>query len=80
MTFVGTANKWHRPHDELTELPFCHPQLFKSIGINLLCGILPFVPPGTGKTLMVRVVKNEMGAFFLLINSPESCEKGFRGG
>ncbi|KAG1885132.1 P-loop containing nucleoside triphosphate hydrolase protein [Suillus subluteus] len=60
---------------KLVELPLCHPQLFKSIGIKPPCGILMFGPPGTGKTLMARVVANETGAFFFLINSPEIMSK-----
>ncbi|KAG1883849.1 hypothetical protein F4604DRAFT_1981657 [Suillus subluteus] len=60
---------------KLIELPLCHPQLFKSIGIKPPCGILMFGPPGTGKTLMARVVANETGAFFFLINSPEIMSK-----
>ncbi|KAJ3897042.1 transitional endoplasmic reticulum ATPase-like protein [Lentinula edodes] len=60
---------------ELVELPLCHPQLFKSIGIKPPRGILMFGPPGTGKTLMARAVANETGAFFFLINGPEIMSK-----
>jgi transitional endoplasmic reticulum ATPase len=56
---------------ELIELPFRHPQLFKSIGVELPRGILLCGPSGTGKTLMARAVANEIDAYFFLINGPE---------
>merc|ERR1719422_573 len=57
---------------EMVELPLRHPGLFKAIGVKPPRGILLYGPPGTGKTLMARAVANETGAFFFLINGPES--------
>ena len=60
---------------QLVELPLRHPQLFKSIGIKPPRGILLFGSLGTGKTLMARVVANEMGVFFFLLNGLEIMSK-----
>ncbi|KAK6972328.1 P-loop containing nucleoside triphosphate hydrolase protein [Favolaschia claudopus] len=72
---IGGCRKQMAQIRELVELPLCHPQLFKSIGIKPPRGILMFGPPGTGKTLMARAVANETGAFFFLINGPEIMSK-----
>ncbi|KIK34664.1 hypothetical protein CY34DRAFT_785282 [Suillus luteus UH-Slu-Lm8-n1] len=72
---IGGCRKQMAQIRELVELPLCHPQLFKSIGIKPPRGILMFGPPGAGKTLMARAVANETGAFFLLINGPEVMSK-----
>jgi transitional endoplasmic reticulum ATPase len=48
---------------ELKELPYCHPQLFKLIGIKPPHGIMLFCPPDTdytNKTHMVHIVTNNM--------------------
>ena len=72
---IGGCRKQMAQIWELVELPLCHPQLFKSIGIKPPCGILLFGPPGTGKTLMAQAVANETGAFFFSINGPEIMSK-----
>ncbi|EIW75382.1 AAA-domain-containing protein [Coniophora puteana RWD-64-598 SS2] len=72
---IGGCRKRMAQIRELVELPLRHPQLFKSIGIKPLQGILMYGPPGTGKTLMTRAVANETGAFFFLINGPEIMSK-----
>ncbi|KAG0288917.1 AAA ATPase cdc48 [Linnemannia gamsii] len=68
---IGGYRKQMAQIRELVELPFHHPQLFKSIGIKPPGGILMFGPPGTGKTLIARAIANETSAFFFLINGPE---------
>jgi transitional endoplasmic reticulum ATPase len=60
---------------ELVELPLCHPELFKSMGVEPPHGILLCGPPGTGKTRMARAVACETGAFFFQINGPEIMAK-----
>ncbi|KAJ8568656.1 hypothetical protein K7X08_028189 [Anisodus acutangulus] len=60
---------------ELAELPLRHTQLFKCIGVKPPKGILLYGPPGSGKTTIARVVANETGAFFLVINGPEIMSK-----
>ncbi|KAJ7575427.1 cell division control protein 48 aaa family protein,putative [Mycena floridula] len=72
---IGGCRKQMAQIRELVELLLRHPQLFKSIGIKPLRGILMFGPPGTGKTLMARAVANETGTFFFLINGPEIMSK-----
>ncbi|KAL1558503.1 AAA ATPase cdc48, variant 2 [Salvia divinorum] len=72
---VGGVRKQMAQIRELVELPLRHPQLFKSIGVKPPKGILLFGPPGSGKTLIARVVANETGAFFFLINGPEIMSK-----
>ena len=72
---IGLCRKQMAQIRELVDLPLCHLQLFKSIGIKPPRGILLFGPPGTGKTLMARAVANETGAFFFLINGPEIMSK-----
>jgi transitional endoplasmic reticulum ATPase len=72
---IGGCRKQMAQIRELVELPLCHPQLFKSIGIKSPHGILLFDPSGTGKTLMAWAVANEMGAFFFLINGLEIMSK-----
>jgi transitional endoplasmic reticulum ATPase len=72
---IGGCRKQMAQICELVELPLCHPQLFKSIGIKPPGGILLFGPPSTGKTLMARVVANKMGVFFFIINGPEIMSK-----
>ena len=72
---IGGCRKQMAQIRELMELPLRHPQLFKSIGIKPLHGILLFGPPSTGKTLMACAVANETGVFFFLINGPEIMSK-----
>ncbi|MCO5562994.1 hypothetical protein L7F22_016630 [Adiantum nelumboides] len=72
---VGGVRKQMAQIRELVELPFCHPQLFKSIGVQPPKGILLYGPPGSGKTLIARAVANETGAFFFLISGPEIMSK-----
>ncbi|GJN09064.1 hypothetical protein PR202_ga27034 [Eleusine coracana subsp. coracana] len=72
---VGGVRKQMAQIRELVELPLCHPQLFKSIGVKPPKGILLYGPPGSGKTLIARAVANETGAFFFLINGPEIMSK-----
>ena len=38
-------------------------------------GILVYGSPGTGMTLIARAVANDPGAFFFLINGPETMSK-----
>ncbi|RYR73667.1 hypothetical protein Ahy_A02g008115 [Arachis hypogaea] len=72
---VGGVRKQMAQIRELVELPLRHPQLFKSIGVKPLKGILLYGPPGSGKTVIARAVANETGAFFFYINGPEIMSK-----
>ncbi|CAF1415130.1 unnamed protein product [Rotaria sordida] len=60
---------------DTVELSLIHPQLFKTIGVKSLRGILLYGPPGTGKTLIARAIANETGASFLLIHGPKIMSK-----
>lgn len=68
---IGGYQKQMAQVREVIELALWHPQLYKSIGIPPLQGILLYGLPGTGKTLMARAVANESGVFFFSINGPE---------
>jgi hypothetical protein len=57
------------------ELPLEQPQLFKTIGVKPLQGILLHGPPGSGKTRIARAIANETSAFFFLVNGPEIMSK-----
>ena len=72
---IGGCRKQTAQIREVVELPLRHPQLYESMGIKPLRGILMSGPSGTGKTLMARAVANEAGAFFFLINGPEIMSK-----
>lgn len=60
---------------EIVELPLCHSELFKRLGIEPPKGILLYGPPGCGKTLLARAVANESEANFLSINGPDIMNK-----
>ncbi|KAL5772085.1 hypothetical protein ACOSQ2_012009 [Xanthoceras sorbifolium] len=72
---IGGVRKQLGQIRELVELPFRHPQLFKTIGVKPPKGILLYGPPGTGKTLLARAIANETGCFFSCINGPEIMSK-----
>jgi proteasome-associated ATPase len=64
------------------EMPFRHPELYRSYGLRPPKGILLYGPPGSGKTLIAKAVANslsraETGArtYFLSIKGPELLNK-----
>ena len=51
--------------------PIAHPELFRSLGLEVPAGVLFFGPPGCGKTLLAKALANQSGANFISIKGPE---------
>lgn len=56
---------------EIIELPITHPEIFNKLGIDPIKGLILHGPSGSGKTLLVRALRNEVDAHFIMINGPE---------
>lgn len=65
------------------ELPFLHPELFRSFDLNPPKGVLLYGPPGCGKTLIAKAVANSLGtrmgaeapSYFINVKGPELLNK-----
>jgi transitional endoplasmic reticulum ATPase len=72
---IGGCGKQLAAIRELVELPLRHPQIFRTVGIPPPRGVLMYGAPGTGKTMIAKAVAAETGAYFFLVNGPETMSK-----
>ncbi|QWW18724.1 proteasome ATPase [Schaalia sp. 19OD2882] len=67
---------------DAVEMPFRHPELYRTFGLRPPKGILLYGPPGSGKTLIAKAVANSLSTaqagqrtYFLSIKGPELLNK-----
>ncbi len=72
---VGGLDQVKREVQEAVELPLKKPELFESMGIRPIKGILLYGPPGTGKTMIAKAVANECEANFISISGAQVLTK-----
>ncbi|MFA6530672.1 MAG: AAA family ATPase, partial [Candidatus Micrarchaeia archaeon] len=72
---IGGMEMIKREIQEAVELPLKHPEVFESIGIRPVKGILLYGPPGTGKTLLAKAVATESEANFIAISGAQVLSK-----
>jgi transitional endoplasmic reticulum ATPase len=72
---IGGMEKIKQEVQEAVELPLKKPEVFESMGIRPVKGIMLFGPPGTGKTLIAKAVANESKANFIAISGAQVLSK-----
>jgi transitional endoplasmic reticulum ATPase len=72
---IGGLGEIKREIQEAVELPLKKPEIFESMGIRPIKGILIYGPPGTGKTLLAKAVANESEANFISISGAQVLTK-----
>lgn len=79
---IGGLSEQIQQVRDAIELPFRHPELYRSYGLRPPKGILLYGPPGSGKTLIAKAVAHSLSegrqgqqTFFLSIKGPELLNK-----
>jgi transitional endoplasmic reticulum ATPase len=72
---IGGLDEVKKEIQEAVELPLKKPELFESMGIRAIKGILLYGPPGTGKTLIAKAVAHECEANFISISGAQVLTK-----
>lgn len=79
---IGGLSEQIQQVRDAIELPFRHPEMFRSYGLRPPKGILLYGPPGSGKTLIAKAVANSLSekgqgqrTYFLSIKGPELLNK-----
>lgn len=79
---IGGLDEQIQQVRDAIELPFTHPELYRSYGLRPPQGILLYGPPGSGKTLIAKAVANSLSGketgrktYFLSIKGPELLNK-----
>ncbi len=72
---IGGLEEVKKEIQEAVELPLKKPEVFESMGIRPIKGILIYGPPGTGKTLLAKAVANESEANFISISGAQVLTK-----
>ena len=72
---IGGMQELKNEIKEAVEMPLKNPQVFESMGIRPLRGILLYGPPGTGKTLLAKAVANETESNFIGLSGTQVLSK-----
>ncbi|KAJ2897801.1 ribosome biogenesis ATPase-like protein RIX7 [Zalerion maritima] len=72
---VGALREVRTQMTQLITWPIAEPELWATMGMDPVSGVLLWGPPGCGKTLVAKAVANEAQASFIAIKGPELLNK-----
>ncbi len=72
---VGGLIEAKRTLTEMVEWPLRYPEIYTSMGLEPVRGVLLAGPPGTGKTLVARALATACQANFISVKGPELLSK-----